>query len=563
MIKHTSSKLQLAVLKLFNVILRVGYFPDIWNQGLITPIFKNGDKFDPNNYRGICVSSNLGKLFCSIINARLLIESGIGGKTYDLIKSMYTESKCGVKINTKRTRYLSQERGVRQGCCLSPTLFNIYINELALSLERSAAPGLTLHDSQIRCLLYADDLVLLSPTKHGLQQNLDLLEQYCQTWALTVNLKKTNIMIFQKRSRSQGTQHIFTLGTNQITHTSHYNYLGLKITSTGNFNHAVNELRDKARRAFYAIKRQCPIEIPIRIWLKIVESVIEPIALYGSEVWGPLTNPSQDLTKWEKHPIETLHAELCKNILHVHRHTTNNACRAELGKYPLITKIQKRAIKFWKHLKLSDPQSYHYKALQYQEMSKESKPFLQLIQSFSPDASLTSTDALNHNIRTNQITAQIKQSYITHWQTQTQQQSKMQCYLSLKREYSMAEYLFTVSDKKLRSTLTRYRLSGHKLMIETGRHRQTWLPPEQRLCSHCDLNQMETELHFLTECSKYTDIRTVYYDKIQQIHPTFTTLPDQEKLAYLLGEHKTCCVLAAQYVSLCHHRREDTPSALS
>ncbi len=104
--------------------------------------------------------------------------------------------------------------------------------------------------------------------------------------------------------------------------------------------------------------------------------------------------------------------------------------------------------------------------------------------------------------------------------------------------------------------------------VEGGRGRGrdravSGLPPEQRLCSHCDLNQMETELHFLTECSKYTDIRTVYYDKIQQIHPTFTTLPDQEKLAYLLGEHKTCCVFAAQYVSLCHHRREDTPSALS
>ncbi len=148
-----------------------------------------------------------------------LIESGIGGKTYDLIKSMYTESKCGVKINTKRTRYLSQERGVRQGCCLSPTLFNIYINELALSLERSAAPGLTLHDSEIKCLLYADDLVLLSPTQHGLQQNLDLLEQYCQTWALTVNLKKTNIMIFKKRSRSQGTQtHIFIRHEPDSTH---------------------------------------------------------------------------------------------------------------------------------------------------------------------------------------------------------------------------------------------------------------------------------------------------------------------------------------------------------
>ncbi len=293
MIKHTSSKLHLAILKLFNVILRVGYFPDIWNQGLITPIFKN-------NYRGICVSSNLGKLFCSIINARLLdfitahnvlsrsqigflpnyrtsdhiytlhtliekhvhqdkgkiyacfidfkkvfdsiwnqglfyklIESGIGGKTYDLIKSMYTESKCGVKINTKRTRYLSQERGVRQGCCLSPTLFNIYINELALSLERSAA----ICSPWPRSTRLTDQMICCVPL------NMDLLEQYCQTWALTVHLEKTNIMIFQKRSRSQGTQH--TLGTNQITHISHYNYLGLKTTSTGNFNHAVNELRDK------------------------------------------------------------------------------------------------------------------------------------------------------------------------------------------------------------------------------------------------------------------------------------------------------------------------------
>ncbi len=139
----------------------------------------------------------------------------------------------------------------------------------------------------------------------------------------------------------------------------------------------------------------------------------------------------------------------------------------------------------------------------------------------------------------------------------------MQCHLSIKREYSMAEYLYTVSDKKLKSTLTRYRLSGHKLMIETGRHRKTWLPPEQRLCSHCDLNQLETELHFLTECSKYTYIRTVFYDKIQQIHPTFKTLPDQEKLPYMLEEHKNYCVFAVQYVSACHHRKENTQSALS
>ena len=89
---------------------------------------------------------------------------------------------------------------MRQGCSLSPTLFNIYINQLARTLEQSAASGMTLVDTEIKCLLFADDLVLLSPTKEGLQQHLDLLHSFSQTWALTVNLSKTKIMIFEKRS---------------------------------------------------------------------------------------------------------------------------------------------------------------------------------------------------------------------------------------------------------------------------------------------------------------------------------------------------------------------------
>ena len=46
--------------------------PQTWCNGIITPIFKRGVKSDPSNYRGICISSCLGKLFCSILNQRLL-----------------------------------------------------------------------------------------------------------------------------------------------------------------------------------------------------------------------------------------------------------------------------------------------------------------------------------------------------------------------------------------------------------------------------------------------------------------------------------------------------------
>ena len=103
--------------------------------------------------------------------------------------------------------------------------------------------------------MFADDLVLLSPTEEGLQQNLDVLHTFCQTWALTINPNKTKVLTFQKRPRVQGKRHNFTLGMTKIEHATNYTYLGLKMSATGKLNLAVNEQKEKARRAFYAIKK--------------------------------------------------------------------------------------------------------------------------------------------------------------------------------------------------------------------------------------------------------------------------------------------------------------------
>jgi hypothetical protein len=72
MIKSSVDILMKGFIKVFNTILNSGNFPSLWCEGLITPIFKAGNKLDPNNYRGICVSSCVGKFFCSILNKRLL-----------------------------------------------------------------------------------------------------------------------------------------------------------------------------------------------------------------------------------------------------------------------------------------------------------------------------------------------------------------------------------------------------------------------------------------------------------------------------------------------------------
>jgi len=78
-------------------------------------------------------------------------------------------------------------------------------------------------------------VILLAPSKEALRQQLDHLQNFCETWALTVNLKNTRIMDFQKRPRCQGNPNKFLLGSADIEHTHNYTYLCLKISSTGNF----------------------------------------------------------------------------------------------------------------------------------------------------------------------------------------------------------------------------------------------------------------------------------------------------------------------------------------
>ena len=138
-------------------------------------------------------------------------------------------------------------------------------------------------------------------------------------------------------------------------------------------------MRDKARSAFYSIKRN--IQHP-----KIVKSVKEPISLSGGEVWGPLSN--NEFTKWDKYPIEIVH-EFCKTVLQVQRKPPDDACRSELGQCPLLIEIEKRAIKFYNHLKTSDPKTFHHTAQQCQEIRQEKSLLSQLVLRLS---SLTQTN---------------------------------------------------------------------------------------------------------------------------------------------------------------------------
>ena len=63
--------------------------------------------------------------------------------------------------------------------------------------------GLLPNSTAISSLLYADDLIILSRSKSGLQNCLDMLHTWSKKWLLEVNLKKTKVMILQKHKSKQ------------------------------------------------------------------------------------------------------------------------------------------------------------------------------------------------------------------------------------------------------------------------------------------------------------------------------------------------------------------------
>ena len=89
--------------------------------------------------------------------------------------------------------------GLKQGCNLSPILFNLFINDINDIFDSSLCQPPKIYQLTLNNLLYANDLVLLSETSLGLQNCLDKLQQYCYKWKLTATTRKTKTMIVAKR----------------------------------------------------------------------------------------------------------------------------------------------------------------------------------------------------------------------------------------------------------------------------------------------------------------------------------------------------------------------------
>ena len=134
---------------------------------------------------------------------------------------------------------------------MSPILCNIFINDLVELFSPSdySCFPVKLKSVSLNCLLYADDLILLSETGTGIQNCLNKLQVYCKKWCLQINLKKTQYLVINRNGKQLKCKLYF--GDKIVKHTNEYCYLGVMITACGSFSSAMKILYKKGLKAMF------------------------------------------------------------------------------------------------------------------------------------------------------------------------------------------------------------------------------------------------------------------------------------------------------------------------
>ena len=224
------------------------------------------------------------KAFDSVCREALflkLAKLGFTGNIFNVLQHMYKNSTGQIKLSGFISEKFDIRKGTEQGHPLSPDLFKIYIRDLSPQLEHENCPKLL--DQIVSHLLWADDLILLALDPQTFQKQLDTLNKFCLEWGIEINADKTKLMKFNARYENRNhMSNAFKIGNHEIEEVSSYCYLGIDVHNSGSFSLARAQLKKKAMRALYGIKRSVnKSKLSFRSLTTLFDSLIKPIVLYG------------------------------------------------------------------------------------------------------------------------------------------------------------------------------------------------------------------------------------------------------------------------------------------
>ena len=497
---------------------------------------------------------DLRKAFDSVFHSGLiykLMKAKLSSKYINLIQSMYSNITASINTTNGLTDAFPIKIGTRQGCNLSPTLFNIYINDLPKQLNKAKTSSIQLGSEEVNCLMYADDIVILAKSETDMKAYLHQLNKFCKKWRLSINTNKSKILII---NRPKNTNFNFKIDKNKIEEVDSYCYLGITINKTGNFKDTIDKLLQKASRAYFSLRQEFSFQTNTkpRTIIKLFDSMVKPILLYCSEIWAIFGWTKNNIFSIKKYLLnanlkfEKLHSKMCRNTLGVHRKTTESLAKAELGRYPLMSNIIQNTYTYWQHMLESTPDQLLHAVLTSNAKETGKLNFTNRINGLL--SSLNSEEFLQKQktkLASKNIAIKLKQKYQNLYELQFFKQlnenakrpgsgGRYEIYDTVKKNYRFENYLNYVNKGSLRRNISNIRLSSHNLPIE--RMRKLGIKRENRICKLCNDNKIGTEYHTIIECQnqKIAKYRTDLNNKITTINAQWNTFNDNIKFQYLM-----------------------------
>jgi len=203
-------------------------------------------------------------------------EYALDGQLLAAVKSLYECSSSCVRVNGHKSEPFPVHVGLRQGCVLSPLLFIIFMDWI--DGHSHAGEGITIGNCRVSRLLFADDMVLLSPSQSDLQQALDRFTAQCNNAGMRISATKTETLVLSRRPARCDLR----LSGSTLKQVDTFKYLGVAFTSDGRLDTELNTRIAAAGAVMRQLQRSVVTKWELGVKAKF-KSVFVPILTYGHE----------------------------------------------------------------------------------------------------------------------------------------------------------------------------------------------------------------------------------------------------------------------------------------
>ena len=256
-----------------------------------------------------------------------LASIGISGKFLNMLRTMYTGDSVDSVVNGVTTRSVYLKRGLRQGCSLSPMLFNLYISDIGHDLTTAGEGFLLGNNLTVSGLLFADDIVVVAKTAAGLKRLLNLVNRHCEQLKLLVSEEKSQVVSPTDDYWAIFGEDGLVASLKQVLE---YKYLGLETFSSIFRTCAAKQKKcvATAKKYMYAClylgrSGSDLVQVSMATW----KNVAVPSILFGCD--------SILFSESKIAELECVQSRVAKRILGVSKNTANVCAQTEVGFKPI------------------------------------------------------------------------------------------------------------------------------------------------------------------------------------------------------------------------------------